>query len=130
MGLKTSLTGSSSPSTSETVNASCPTCEAFSDLVLKQGLTPLKHVECLDLRSLFQDKTYKLYQDALRRSMAAALRDLRSEEGNKVYHAQGRMEQLETIYRLPQEIEYLISKYEELDQQQRKEQSRAGSSIQ
>jgi hypothetical protein len=117
-GLKTWLIDYSFRSTLETESVSCPMCARFSEAVLKQGLTPLKHAECLDLRNLFQGETYKLYQDALRRSMVAGLRALRGEEGNDLYRAQGRMDEIEIIYRLPQEIEYLISKYEEVDERE------------
>lgn len=55
--------------------------------------------------------------------MADVQRRLEQEEGVKLHRAQGRMEQLKIQDRFPDEVEYIIRQYEEIERQEQEARS-------
>jgi hypothetical protein len=114
---KTSQTACSSPSTSETVNVSCPTCAQFWEEVQLLELNKLSEGECQDLMTHFQSTDYALYRRVLVRSLPILAQRLEvADDPMETFRLQGQCRQRRIDLALPIEIEQLLEEFAKADE--------------
>jgi hypothetical protein len=123
---KTLLTGSSSPSISETESDSYLTWlqHLRNNSRAEDSLEPelALHREYLRLRDLFQTTTYQDYQNALLRSAAEIHRRMETVLGrDDLLRLQGEMYMVKRMIKLPLEISVILKEYEDRDSRKEKD---------